>query len=68
MSKTKHKYNVEEEYGLDGEDSSRKEQDRHKQKRIERALKTKNIDELVNLEDEGISPEEFFYWDEHPID
>jgi hypothetical protein len=51
MSKTKHKYNNEDDYGSD--EAPRRNSDRIKQKRLDRALKTKNIDELLQLDDDG---------------
>jgi hypothetical protein len=51
MSKTKHRHNREEFYGND-EEVVTKKVDRSKQKRIDRALRTKNIDELMGLDDE----------------
>lgn len=55
MSKTKHKYNTEEDYGND--EAPRRNGDRIKQKRLDRALKTKNIDELMQLDDDGEEPQ-----------
>lgn len=60
MSKTKHKYNNEDDYGND-EIPLRRDEDRRKQKRFERALKTKNIEELIELDDDGEEPEFFLY-------
>ncbi len=57
MSKTKQKYNRENDYGVD--ETPEKEVDRRKQKRFERALKTKNIDDILALEED-----EDFYWDD----
>jgi hypothetical protein len=51
MSKTKHKYKVEDDYDDDGQ-STKSNTDRHKQKRLNRALKTKNINELMELDDD----------------
>lgn len=52
MSKTKkHKHNIDDVYGND-EVVEVKRINRSKQKRFDRALRTKNIDELMALEDE----------------
>lgn len=63
MSKTRHKYNNDDDYALDGGTILRKEQDRRKQKRIERALRTKNIDELEQIENDGYDLDEPYDWD-----
>ena len=51
MSKTKHRHNKDDNYGND-EVVEVKRINRIKQKRIDRALRTKNIDELMALDDE----------------
>ena len=51
MSKTKHKYKVDDDYDDEGI-ASKPIGNRYKQKRLERALKTKNIDELMDLDDD----------------
>ena len=60
MSKTNYKnYRIEERNYNDGEEIplselKKKDKDKRKKKRFDRALKTKNIDELLNYEDEDI--------------
>jgi hypothetical protein len=39
-----------------------------KEKRVDRALKTKNIDALVEIEDEGIDPIDYEYNEEYDIE
>jgi hypothetical protein len=61
MSKSnKHKYKVEDDFDDDGY-VVKPNGNRHKQKRIDRALKTKNIDELMNIDDEGLDPIDIEY-------
>ena len=60
MSKSKNnKYNsryADQDY-IDGNvDTRRVVNDRRKDKRVERALKTKNIDILIEIDNEGIDP------------
>jgi len=57
MSKTKHKFHADDDG--DGVVQTRKPgSNRIKDKRLDRALKTKNIDELIDLDDEGLDPED----------
>lgn len=53
MSKTKQKrFNVIDREYMDGDyETKKKVNDRHKEKRFDRALKTKNIDVLLDMEE-----------------
>jgi len=51
-------YHLDREYD-DGEYENRPNRNRSKEKRFDRALRTKNIDALVSMEDEGLDPEDF---------
>jgi hypothetical protein len=52
-------YHLDREYEEGDEFESRGARNRSKEKRFERALRTKNIDDLVSMEDEGLDPEDF---------
>jgi len=51
-------YHLDREYD-DGDYDTRSNRNRSKEKRLDRALRTKNIQDLVNIEDEGLDPEDF---------
>lgn len=55
MSKSKHKYREDATYD-DGVEERKPSNNRHKEKRLDRALRTKNISELIELDDEGLDP------------
>lgn len=62
-SKSSKYYNnyLDREYEEGDEFETRDARNRSKEKRFERALRTKNIDDLVSMEDEGLDPEDFDY-------
>ena len=62
-SKNSKYYNnyLDREYEEGDEFESRAARNRSKEKRFERALRTKNVDDLVNMENEGLDPEDFDY-------
>lgn len=54
MSKTKHKYKYEYDGWIDEyETEDNKKKDKKKQRRMNRALKTRNIDEILKIYNDG---------------
>lgn len=49
MGKTKHKYREDDDDGVVGKKPS---SNRHREKRLDKALRTKNVDELMQLDDD----------------
>lgn len=54
-------YHLDREYD-DGEYETRPNRNRSKEKRFDRALRTKNIQDLVNIEDDGLDPDDYEYY------
>lgn len=70
MSKTRHKHNSKDRAYDDEEIVSSRKEDRRKQKRIDRALRTKNISDLVELDDEGDEYDDYVvehWWSEDDV-
>ena len=71
MSKSKKNYRAIERDYYDGDDDTRYMKSnfsKKKEKRVDRALKTKNIDALVDIEDEGMDPIDYEYNEEYDIE
>lgn len=56
-------YHLDRDYD-DGEYDNRSNRNRSKEKRFDRALRTKNIQDLVDIEDDGIDPDEYEFMKE----
>jgi hypothetical protein len=71
MSKSKKNYRAIERDYYDGDNDTRYMKNnftKKKEKRVDRALKTKNIDDLVEIEDEGTDPIDYEYNEEYDIE
>lgn len=70
MSKSKKNYRAIERNYYDGDTDTRYMKNnftKKKEKRVDRALRTKNIDVLVEIEDEGIDLIDYEYNEEYDI-
>jgi vacuolar-type H+-ATPase subunit F/Vma7 len=72
MSKSKKNYRAIERDYYDGEEVNvrylKNNMNKKKEKRVDRALRTKNVDALVEIEDEGLDPIDYEYNEEYDLE